>query len=445
MKTLKFTRKLLVLVGLLHSAVGSIAAEALDLERMQRQATGWLAEYLRIDTANPPGNELEGALYLAELLRKEGIEPRLLEPAPARANLYARLNGDGSRRPLLLLHHMDVVPAEGNRWTHPPTSGHIGDGAIWGRGAVDAKGLGIAQLAVFLALKKSDTPLKRDVILLASADEEAGGRLGVEWLLNNYGSLFEDVEYVLTEGGGNISDKGKLLYVGVETAQKSPLWLRLTVRGQPGHGAVPREDSAVVRLIRALDRIVRFDPAIRLHPAVLRYFERIAPYQSEEARRHFENVADSVESSRIFRYLDPAQRSLLRNTISVTVLQGSAKTNVIASNAFAELDIRLLPDEDPEQFIRTLTDVIADPAVQLETLLRSESTFASEQAEFFDALRRVLQRTSPGAEVGPYVLPGFTDSRHFRARGVHAYGLNPFALEETEAMGVHGHDEHISI
>lgn len=445
MKNLKFARKLLALIGFLHLAVGSVAAEALDMERILGQATEWLAEYLRIDTVNPPGNEIEGALFLAQLLSDEGIEPRLLESAPARANLYARLSGDGSRKPLLLLHHIDVVPAESKRWTHPPTSGRISGGAVWGRGAIDAKGLGIAQLAAFLALKKSGIPLKRDVILLASADEEAGGRLGVEWLLNNHSSLFEDIGYVLTEGGANISSRGNFLYLGVETVQKAPLWLRLTVRGQPGHSAVPRENSAVVRLIRALDRIVRYDPAIRLHPAVARYFESIAPYQPEEVRKHFENIADSVENSRVFRHLDPAQRSLLNNTISVTVLQGSPKTNVISSEAFAELDIRLLPDEDPEEFIGTLTEVIADPAVQLETLLRSDSTFASEETEFFEAVRRVLQRESPAAEVGPYVLPGFTDSRHFRARGVHAYGLNPFALEETEAMGVHGHDEHISI
>lgn len=416
-----------------------------EFRRLGQEAVTLLSEYLRLQTVNPPGNEAEGARFLAQVLKKEGIPHEVFESAPGRGNIYARLKGDGSKPPLILLHHIDVVPASPEFWRVPPFSGEVLDGYVWGRGALDTKGLGIVHLATFLALKRSGAPLKRDVIFLATADEEAGGYLGVDWILKNRPELVRGAEFVLNEGGDNILRGNRLAYVGVETTQKVPFWLRLRVKGITGHGSIPRENTAPDRLVRALNRILDYQPPLQVTPAVGAFFRQIAPLQPRELRQSFLRLEESIKDPDFVKRLSPFFRALLRNTISLTVLKGSEKTNVIPPLAMAELDCRLLPAENPDEFLKTIASLINDPEIEIETLLRFKPAESPTSTVLFEAIRRTTARLESEAAVGPTVLAGFTDSHFFREMGITSYGFEPFKLRDADSAGVHGNDERISI
>src|SRR3989441_3281106 len=230
-----------------------------DWKALGDEATALLSQYVRINTTNPPGNEIAAARWLQAVLRRDGIEAQIFEPAPGKANLYARLRGDGSARPLILLNHMDVVLASPEYWTVDPFSGLVQDGYLWGRGALDMKGEAITQLMTLLTLKRAGVPLKRDVIFLATADEEIGGGVGAGWFVEHHGDMVRDAEFLLTEGGTiRTNEGGRIEYYGVGTTEKSPFWLNLTARGTPGHGSRPTPDNPVHRLVRALSRIAAY-------------------------------------------------------------------------------------------------------------------------------------------------------------------------------------------
>ncbi|HLV02312.1 MAG TPA: M20/M25/M40 family metallo-hydrolase [Acidobacteriota bacterium] len=426
-------------------SIALAGGDAPDFDRLAEEGINILSGYLKSDTSNPPGQELAGALYLAGHLERAGIGYRILESSPGRANLYARIKGEGNLPPIILLHHIDVVPATDERWAQAPFSGMVADGFIWGRGALDAKGLGVAQLMTLLSLKRSDRPLKRDVIYLATADEEQGGRYGVEWLLGNHFQLVENAELVLNEGGTNFVKDGKLAYIGVENHQKLPLWVRLNVRGQGGHGSIPHGDSANVRLIRALDRIVRYQPPLRVTPPVALYFRSVAPLQSASMRTAFANIEEWVDDTAFVRNMSPYFQSLLRDTINLTVLSGGSSVNVMPSSATAELDCRLLPDQDPDEFLFRLAELAGDPSIEMETSLKFEPTDSPRHSEIIEVIRRVTKRFSPDAIVGPSVLPGFTDSHHFREKGIPAYGFSPFKTRGSESASVHGTNERLAL
>ncbi len=403
-----------------------------------------LSGYLKIDTSNPPGNELEAALYIADVLDREQIPYEIFEPVPGRATLIARLKGSDERRPLILLQHLDVVPpAEGDEDSF---SGEIREGAIWGRGALDMKGLGVVHLMSFLRLKRSGMPLSRDVILIASADEEAGSRLGTAWLLDNYFDRFREAGLVLNEGGSNVENSGSLSYVGIEVAQKAPLWLRLSVRGVGGHAALASADSPVDRLIRALERIGRYRPPLRVEPTVERFFRRIARFEPREIRPILQDIRSAVLNPEFdpFR-LGPYFQALLQNTVHTTVLRAGDTVNSIPSLAWAELDCRLLPGTDPGEFLRELVVVIDDPAIELEPLLEVHPSRSPEKVELVRAIAQSLEEIGLDAEVGPSVSPGFTDSRLFRERGIPAYGFSPFRHVAEYGRGIHGRNERISV
>jgi acetylornithine deacetylase/succinyl-diaminopimelate desuccinylase-like protein len=421
------------------------AQRSVDYNRLGREATEILSGYLQTDTSNPPGSEILGAEYLARILKNEGIDFEIIESKPGRANLYARLKGRSERGALLLLHHIDVVPVEAEAWTVPPFSGSIQDGAVWGRGALDAKSLGVVHLMSFLSAKRSRQPLGRDLIFLATADEEAGGQWGVNWLLENRPDLFENVEYVLTEGGSNIVRADRLLYVGLETTQKLPLWVRLTSRGVPGHGSVPRSGTAMNRLIRGLEKVTRYRGPVDVVPEVANYFRFIAPFQDIEMREGFLEIERFARDPEFVRRLSPFHQALLRNTVAVTVVQGGQLTNSIPSAVTAELDCRLLPSQDPGAFFEELSELIADPGIEMEVLLSSFGAVTSLDTSLFRTIRAVTRRVDSRAVVGPSVQPGFTDSRFFRERGVAAYGFEPFKFSSTISAGVHGNDERISL
>jgi acetylornithine deacetylase/succinyl-diaminopimelate desuccinylase-like protein len=421
-----------------------------DWKPLGDEATALLSQYLRINTTNPPGNEIVAARWLAAVLRRDGIEARIFEPAPGKANLYARLAGDGSARPLILLNHMDVVLASREYWTVDPFGGLIKDGAVWGRGALDMKGEAIAQLMTMLILKRAHVPLKRDIIFLATADEEIGAGVGAAWFVDHQADLVKDAEFLLNEGGVTRADgRGAVEFYGIGTTEKSPFWLDVTARGTAGHGSRPTPDNPVHRLIRALNRIAEWRTPLILTPAVERSFRDLATIERDSvARRWLSDIRTALRDSVAVRVItaDLTYNALLRNTISITGLKGSDKTNVIPPVATAAIDVRLLPGQDPAAFLADLTRVVGDTAVSLRPQGPNwPATESPIETEMFRAITAVAHARHPNALVTTLMLPGFTDSHYFRRLGIASYGLGPFPLTQGDSRGVHGNDERVSV
>ncbi|HXT20798.1 MAG TPA: M20/M25/M40 family metallo-hydrolase, partial [Thermoanaerobaculia bacterium] len=407
-------------------------------------AARWLQGYLRLDTTNPPGNEARAAEYLARLLAEHGVESRRFVSPGGRTSLWARLHArsgvDGPA--LLLLHHMDVV-APGPGWSHPPFGGEVRDGRLFGRGALDDKSLGIAQLAAFLAVAGERRAPARDLVLLASADEERGSAEGTAWLLATHPELFRGVEGVLNEGGSNRQVNGRLLWWGVEAAQKRPLWLEVEARGRGGHGAGFNPHSATHELIRALDRVLARPPRFRVTAAARDYLRALAPLHNarwQPLLTHPERVigADGPRGD-VFM---PGMENLFLDTVQVNVLQGAAQINVVPPRAIARIDARLLPDSDGEAFLAELRQALGNE-VEVRVLLTSPPAPGSPvDTSLHRTLASVLGREAP---LVPFFSPGFTDSRLFRQRGIAAYGFSPFAIEPQDLLGIHGADERIPL
>jgi len=412
---------------------------AIDWKEVTEEATDLLCRYIGVDTSNPPGNEEAAALFLADILRRQGLESRLYQAAPGRANLSARLPGDGSKRPLILLNHTDVVPAEPPFWQEPPFAGTIRDGVIWGRGALDMKGMAVMELMTFLLLKRHGIPLKRDVVFLALADEEGGGDVGIECMDGHHPEVM-DAEYVLNEGGYGFTE---LLGVrrpifNCSIGEKGPLWLKLRAQGTPGHGSVPHDDNSLERLVRALYRVQRWQHPITVLPETEMYLHGLheggflAEMPGESA------LAQAAQ-------VNPVIRAVLTNTVSVTTCTAGYKHNVIPALSEASLDCRLLPGQSAQAFVEELRSIIDDPKVEIEEVYRSETVSSPVQTELFSIVGDVIRERVEKALVLPSISPGFTDSRIFRRRGVVAYGFIPVLLEPPEAATIHGHNERISI
>src|SRR5438876_1887799 len=415
-----------------------------------REAAGLLSQYIAINTTTPPGNELQSATWLKAVLAGEGIESQIFEPRPGKANLYARLRGDGSTRPLILLNHMDVVLTSPEYWKVDPFSGAQQDGYIWGRGALDMKGEAVTQLMTLLTLKRAAVPLKRDVIFLATADEEIGGGVGAGWFVENHPELVQDAEFLLNEGGIIRADRtGRIEYYGVGTTEKSPFWLDVTARGTAGHRSRPTPDNPVHRLIRALNRIAEWRTPLTVTPAVERSFSDLATIERDSTvRRWLSDIRTALRDSVAVRAItaDLTYNALLRNTISITGLKGSDKTNVIPPVATAAIDVRLLPGQDPAAFLAELTRVVGDTAVTLRPQGPNwPATESPIETEMFRAITAVAHGRHPNALVTTLMLPGFTDSHYFRRLGIASYGLGPFPLTQGESRGVHGNDERVSV
>jgi len=408
-----------------------------------------LVNYLRIDTTNPPGGEIRAARFLGEIFAREGIEYRILESAPGRGNIWARLRGDGSGRPVILLNHLDVVPHDARFWSLPAFGGELSDGFIVGRGALDMKSLAIAQLMLMLNLRRERVPLARDLIFIGTADEEAGGRLGAEWFVATHPDLLGGAEYLLTEGGGNIVEgDGRVLAIGLSPVEKTPAWLQLAAVGSAGHASVPRSDSAVNRLLRALNRLLGWLPPLKVTPAVEQYFRSLAPLLPAADAARYNTVRRSIADPEFRERLnsDPATSALFRNTVAITRLEGSTKINVISPRAIAEVDTRLLPGEKVEDWIRDLARVIGDDQVTITPLLAFEAVDSPVDTTLKTVLEGVVRRRYPGAVLTYPVQAGFTDSHYFRRRGIHSYGFSPFvASPDRLGDGYHGNDERIGI
>ena len=412
----------------------------------ERDTSSLLRDYIRLDTSNPPGNEALGAAFFAEIFAAHGIEHEIIEVAPGRANIWARLPG-GERPALLLLHHMDVVPADPARWQQAPFAGVVDGAYLHGRGALDSKSLGVFQLQAMLALKAQGKPLNRDLIFLATADEEAGGKYGVGWLMEQRPELFEGIGAVLNEGGkGDVRD-GKITF-GIEVTQKLPLWLKIGANGEPGHGAIPHSDSASQRLIRALAKLEQFEFPAQLLPGVKTYLNKLAGDFSPPWDKRLSNVEALIKSPQQMaelREFDHRLHAQLRSTCAITRLQASDKINVVAAEAWAEIDCRLLPNHNPEQALQSIKATLDDESLKITPLLSFEPGISAQDNFLYQGIKDSLAERYPAATIVPRMAAGFTDSHFFREIGIPAYGFIPIILDVEQASGIHGDNEKISL
>lgn len=424
----------------------------INWDALTNETVGILSSYIKLNTTNPPGHELEAARFLKRILDKEGIENQILDTAelkPAgRANFYARLKGNGTKKGIALVHHMDVVPVNPATWTVDPFSGAIKDGAIWGRGTIDMKGEGIVQLMAMIAIKRSGLPISRDIVFIGNADEELGST-GAIVFVQHHPDLLKDVEYLMTEGGGNQVDDGKLSYYGVGVSEKRTFWQHVTVAGTPSHASRPTKLNPVPRLIAALDKIAKYETPLHVTAGVEKYFHDIASQFTEPKRAWLLDVKKGLENpeARAWILSDVYWNAILRNTISLTGIQGSNKTNVIPAEASADIDIRLLPDTDPDEFIATLKRIVNDTAVHFTTQLQPKTPLESPIAtDLFRAIERASRERDPNALVTTPMLTAATDRPTYRKLGIITYGFDPFKLEASDLQkGMHGNDEHISL
>jgi acetylornithine deacetylase/succinyl-diaminopimelate desuccinylase-like protein len=415
----------------------------IDWDEVEQEATEWLRRYLALDTTNPPGGEEAGAALLAEALRKEGFEPSFYESAPGRTSLSARLPGTGGAgtRPIVLLSHIDVVPAERRFWREDPFGAALKDGVLWGRGALDMKGMGIMELLVLFLLRRHRVRHRRDVLFLAVADEEEGGRFGMEWLARNHPELLQ-ADGVVNEGAygfGDLLGKRGLVF-GVAPTEKAPCWLRLTVTGRPGHGSIPHRDNAAAHLTRALARLCEAKQPITLRPEMELTLETLRGAGFLPAELDFRKpgvLALAAEQNDLFR-------ALLSNTVSLTTVAAGRKHNVIPAEAEATLDCRLLPGQDTDAFLAHLREIIDDERVAIEVVYRFEPLVSEVRTELLEHVEATIAAETDGGVVLPMICPGFTDSRIYRRHGVPAIGYTPVLLSNEELAGVHGHDERLS-
>jgi acetylornithine deacetylase/succinyl-diaminopimelate desuccinylase-like protein len=421
----------------------------IDWRAAGEEAARVLSGYLAVDTRNPPGNESAGARYLADLLAREGIASELVEHAPGRSSLIARLRGRGDAAPLCLLSHLDVADAAAAEWPagKGPLSGRMEGGMVWGRGALDMKGMGAIELLTLLWLKRLEVPLRRDVILLAVADEEVENRGMQELVDRHWGRIA--CSHLVNEGGLGL--KGALFpgqtVFAISVAEKGVLWLKLIARGQGGHGSTPRPGQAPERLLRALDRIVRRPPRPAIHPALTELLARVGKHRGGVSGFVLRRPA-LVRGLALGKLLaKPGTRAALDDTINVTVLDsGGNQPNVVPSRVSATMDIRLLPGHEPAQVIADLRRRVADiPGLSFETVIHKPSLESPSDDPFYRALARHAVAGRPDAVAGPVLSVGFTDSLFARQKGVRAYGLVPFEVTEEEASTMHGVGERVSI
>ncbi|PCJ24036.1 MAG: peptidase M20 [SAR86 cluster bacterium] len=430
---------MLFIVGLFF--VGHLSAQTIEDE-----AVDWLQEFIQIDTINPPGNESRAVDFYAAIFEAEGIEYETAESAPGRGNIWARIKG-GDEPGLILLQHTDVVPADRQYWTTDPLSGEIRDGYIWGRGARDMKGTGIAELATFLSLHRAGLALNRDVVFLASADEEAGGAYGVEWLIENHPEIFAGAGLLINEGGAGSISNGEIVF-GVEVTQKVPVWLRLTAVDVPGHGSSPRTTSSVTRIVDALSAIKDNPFPPHVIPAVDAYFSGLSLSMNNEWKEAYADMASAIQDPSFlqeFHSSRPGHHALVRDTCSMTRMGASNKINVIPPEAWAELDCRMLPDRTSEEFIADVRNLIAGTGVEIEVIMAFTPAISSTTSSLYQSITNVTREMHPGSRVLPSVTTGFTDSHFTRDMGIISYGFNPIITKSGDPSGVHGNDERIEI
>jgi acetylornithine deacetylase/succinyl-diaminopimelate desuccinylase-like protein len=437
------TRGLPVLIAFL-TATGFAQTD----QDLKANASKYLIDLVRLNTTNPPGNETRVAGYLKQAVEQQGISAELLGADPARLNFVARLRGSGSERPLLLMAHSDVVPADRSQWSADPFGGEIREGEIWARGSQDDKGLLAAELAVFTQLKVRGVKLRRDIILLSESDEEAGST-GIQWLIANaYDKI--DAEAAINEGGVLEEPGSGVRLFEIQTTEKIPTRVILTAHGTAGHGSLPRPDNPVLHLARAVSKLDAPQP-VRLNSTTRRYLaelSRLADYAwLAPLIPQLENPAREAAASETIRRRDPELDAQLHTTMSPTMLQAGTKINVIPNVAEAQVDVRRLPNESRDEVIGRIRRIINDPAVDVTFALGQEMPAtepSSSESAVYSAMEKVFLKSGPRAVVVPFMTRGATDGSFLRQKGMAVYGA-PIFLREGVNSRAHGNDERMSV
>jgi acetylornithine deacetylase/succinyl-diaminopimelate desuccinylase-like protein len=407
-----------------------------------------LQRLISFDTTNPPGNEAECISFINGLLTEAGIETTLLAQTPQRPNLVARLSGQGNAPPLLLYGHVDVVTTENQNWQHPPFSGDIADGYIWGRGALDMKGGLAMMLAAFLRAKAENRPLPGDIVLAVLSDEETGGDFGAKYLIEHHADLFKDIRYAIGEFGGFSFYVGNRRFYTIMIAEKQACWLKATVRGPGGHGAMPVRGGAMAKLARLLHRLDKLRLPVHVTPIVGSMVKTITKNVGGITGFMLHQLLNPVLTDTILKLMGERGRvfaPLLRNTVSPTVLHGSSQLNVIPSEVSVELDGRLLPGYQFEDMETELRRIIGDD-VELE-VIRYEPGSTETDIGLFDTLADILREADPDGIAVPLLLSGVTDGRFFSKLGIQTYGFLPMQLPKDVnfAQTIHAADERIPV
>lgn len=437
-----------LILGLLFCA--PLVSAAVDLARLQEDSLSTLVDLIRLDTSQPAGNEILAARYLAQRLTDEGIDSTIYESEPGRASIVARLKGNGSKQPLLLLGHTDVVTVERENWQFDPFSGTVDDGKIFGRGAADDKGIVAVAFEILLALHRNGIALDRDVIFLGVADEEGGGNLGITYMVEHHLSAIT-AEFAINEGGRGYIDRhtGAYLNFQIGTAEKTPARARLAVNGRAGHGSVPTRDNAIGVLARAVTRLFENPLPMALNETTRTFFTRLAessPAAEAEIYRAILEANPDIEVQEKLRDINPNYYSIIRTSVSPTIIEGGYQRNVIPSQAVATLDIRALPGIDIESMFEALGRIIDDPAVEIRPMkiTRPPHQPSPLTTELFRTFEAVLSEQHPDAVVLPVMLTGATDSAQLRAAGIPTYGFGP-GIVLGDDNGIHGNNEFLRV
>jgi acetylornithine deacetylase/succinyl-diaminopimelate desuccinylase-like protein len=408
-------------------------------------AVNLLSEFIRIDTTNPPGNEEDAVLFLDGYLDKVGIPTEIFHVAPKRANLLARISGKNKGKPVVLLSHIDVVPAKPEEWEVPPFSGEVRDGFVYGRGAIDMKSQAICQLLAFVQLQKEGTKPERDIIYLATCDEEVGGQYGAEYMLKNVDEL-RTASFVLSEGGSIIDENGRL-HAQVSVAEKKLGQFIVTAKGTGGHGSMPHKDNANEKVLNAARAIMSYQWPFRPTSIVSTYLDGILKGEKRKGFT-FTNLKQTLGNRQFRTFVEnnPVYNALLRNTVTPTILKGGEKINVIPAESSISFDARLLPTERHSDFFKKIERLAGkDVEVVVVGTGKSDPLPSGYNTPYFRGIKKVVSTLVGPIPVLPFLTTGATDLRYFRNLGIPAYGFFPITLSNEELFRMHGKDERISV
>jgi acetylornithine deacetylase/succinyl-diaminopimelate desuccinylase-like protein len=453
MKTVAWGMSILASVTVVCLLAPALAQQAapIDFGMVASEAQGWLVDLVRMNTSNPPGNELPAAKYIAALLEKEGIRAEAMESSPGRGIVVARLSvgavPDPSRA-LLLMGHTDVVGVDRSKWSHDPFGSEIKDGYLWGRGTIDDKGPLVANLAAFILLKRSGLKLDRDVVFLAESDEEAGGT-GMDFAITQHWEKIA-AGFAINEGGRTIVKDGKVLYVGVQASEKVSVNVTVIAMGRSGHASIPTRENAVVHLAAAIEKIGNWETPAKPNSITRRYFDELAKLEEPEIAkwmRALDTPEREQQATRHLSELDPVWSSMLRNSIVPTMLEAGIRVNVIPSEARAILNVRLLPGELIGDLVNDMTKLVNDSQVRIEpeVMNRQPSPPSSLDTDLYRAIEHATQKIFPGAATIPMMSTWATDSSFLRLRNVECYGLVPMPLSEEEIARMHADNERVPV
>jgi acetylornithine deacetylase/succinyl-diaminopimelate desuccinylase-like protein len=440
---------LLLNFALLQARAPQQTGAAPDWAQAREEAIRMLSGMVKIDSSNPPGNETKVDEYIKAILDKEGIPSEILESTPGRGNIVARIKGTGKKQPILLMGHTDVVGVERDKWTVDPFGAVIKDGYLYGRGSSDDKGMTAAGLEVFLLLHRLKVPLDRDVIFMAESGEEGTTSVGIDFMVAKHWDKI-GCEFALNEGGMIYSRDGRIQYVGVATTEKVSRGMRLVAKGTSGHGSMPRLDNPITHLAAAVAKVGNLQMPMRLNETTRVFFERLASVSLPEEAKLLKALLDPAQTAAAqekLRQTSIMYNSMLRTSISPTIIKGGFRSNVIPGEAEATLDIRALPDEDIPAMTARMRELINDPLVEVippSSRGRPANPPSSLNTELFQAMERAQARMFPQAVTLPFMVTGATDSAQLRVKGVQAYGLGGIVTDDDRAR-VHGHDERMSI